>query len=162
MVVDFLDLFLCMMYFCLYQNDGMGVFIDVIVNIGLDQVFFVMGCNFGDFDNDGFLDFYFGIGVFDFWVVVLNLMFKNDVGECFKNVIYVGGFGYIQKGYGISFVDVNNDGDQDIYVVMGGLVSGDVFQNVFFENFGNDNYWFSFCFEGILVNCLVIGVCICL
>ena len=157
MVADFLDLPLRTTYSRLYQNDGTGVFTDVTVNTGLDQVLPAMGCNFGDLDNDGFPDFYLGTGAPDFRAVVPNLMFKNDAGERFKNVTYAGGFGHIQKGHGISFADVNNDGDQDIYAVMGGSVSGDVFQNAFFENPGNDNHWLSLRLEGTSANRSAIG-----
>ena len=30
--------------------------------VGLDMVFATMGSNFGDFDNDGYLDMYLGTG----------------------------------------------------------------------------------------------------
>jgi hypothetical protein len=28
--------------------------------------------------------------------------------------------GHLQKGHGVGFADLDNDGDQDIYIVMGG------------------------------------------
>jgi len=45
----------------LYKNTG-GSFRDVTREVGLERVFMPMGANFGDVDNDGFLDFYLGTG----------------------------------------------------------------------------------------------------
>ena len=40
----------------LYRNLGDGTFRDVTGKVGLDKVLMPMGANFGDIDNDGFLD----------------------------------------------------------------------------------------------------------
>ncbi len=44
----------------LFRNNGDGTFQNITVDIGLDRILYAMGCNFGDLDNDGFLDFYVG------------------------------------------------------------------------------------------------------
>ncbi|MEL7424950.1 MAG: CRTAC1 family protein, partial [Bacteroidota bacterium] len=154
---DYLGLPLRSAYSCLFRNEGNGSFTDVTKEMGLDRILTAMGCNYGDLDNDGFPDFYLGTGAPDFRAVVPNRMFRNAGGERFQDVTYAGGFGHIQKGHGISFADVNNDGDQDVYAVMGGSVSGDVFQNVFFENPGNDNNWITLRLEGTTANRSAIG-----
>ena len=46
----------------LYRNQGDWSFQDVTRQAGLDKVFMPMGANFGDIDNDGFLDIYLGTG----------------------------------------------------------------------------------------------------
>jgi hypothetical protein len=46
----------------LYRNLGNGTFADVTAQVGLDRVYMPMGSNFGDLDNDGYLDFYLGTG----------------------------------------------------------------------------------------------------
>ena len=46
----------------LYRNLGDGSFQDMTRQAGLDKVLMVMGANFGDIDNDGFLDIYLGTG----------------------------------------------------------------------------------------------------
>ena len=46
----------------LYRNDGRGGFADVSAAMGLARGVPSMGANFGDIDNDGFLDFYLGTG----------------------------------------------------------------------------------------------------
>jgi hypothetical protein len=46
----------------LYRNLGNGTFRDVTKKTGLDKVYMPMGANFGDIDNDGYLDIYMGTG----------------------------------------------------------------------------------------------------
>lgn len=141
----------------LYRNDGEGRFTDVTVERKLDRVLSTMGCNFGDLDNDGYNDFYLGTGAPDFRSVVPNRMFKNNGGQAFLDVTTAGNFGHVQKGHGVSFADLDNDGDQDVHAVMGGAVSGDVFQNAFYENPGNDNHWVTLRLVGNKSNRSAIG-----
>jgi hypothetical protein len=61
-------------------------------------------------------------------------MLRNENGKTFSDVSNITGTGHLQKGHGIAFGDIDNDGDQDIYAVMGGGFSGDVYPNVLFEN----------------------------
>ncbi len=84
-------------------------------------------------------------------------MFRNAGGRFFQDVTTSGGFGHLQKGHGIAFGDIDNDGDQDIYAVMGGAFSGDVFQNVLFENPGNENHWITLKLEGVETNRAAFG-----
>ena len=42
----------------------------------------------------------------------------------------------MQKGHAVAFADFDNDGDQDIYAVMGGAYSGDNYRNALFVNPG--------------------------
>ena len=132
----------------LYRNLGNGRFEDVTRTTGLNHVFLTMGCGYGDLDNDGWLDFYLGTGAPDFQALVPNLMWRNQAGKRFQNVTTAGGFGHLQKGHGIAFADLDNDGDQDVYAVMGGAYTGDVFPNALFENPGFGNHWVTLIFEG--------------
>ena len=116
-----------------------------------------MGSNYGDLDNDGFLDFYLGTGDPDLTTLVPNRMFRNADGKFFQDVTTAGGFGHLQKGHGISFADLDNDGDQDIYEVMGGAYSGDNYRNVLYENPGNTNHWITLKLEGVQSNRAAIG-----
>jgi hypothetical protein len=86
-----------------------------------------------------------------------NRMFRNAAGEYFQDVSTSGGFGHLQKGHAISFGDLDNDGDQDIYAVMGGALSGDAFTNVCFENPGHGNHWITLKLEGVRSNRAAIG-----
>jgi hypothetical protein len=141
----------------LYRNRGDGTFEDVTGAAGLDTVLNTMGTNYGDLDNDGWLDLYLATGEPDFASVYPNRMFRNDAGRRFVDVTTAGGFGHVQKGHGVAFTDLDNDGDQDIYAVMGGAYSGDVFFNVLFENPGNDHRWLTLRLEGTSSNRSAIG-----
>jgi hypothetical protein len=142
----------------LYQNNGDNTFTEVSLTTNLTEPVATMGCNFGDLDNDGFLDFYLATGDPNFFSIVPNKMYRNVNGNRFEDVTYSGGFGHIQKGHAIGFGDLDMDGDQDIYAVMGGAVEGDVFQNLLFENpMGNKNNWINIILEGKQSNRSAIG-----
>ena len=76
-------------------------------------------------------------------------MFLNSEGKQFQDVTTSGGVGHLQKGHGVSFADLDNDGDQDIYEVMGGAYWGDNYRNVLYENPGYDNHWITLKLEGV-------------
>jgi hypothetical protein len=84
-------------------------------------------------------------------------MFRNTGNLSFEEVTASGGFGHLQKGHAVSFADLNNNGQQDIYAVMGGAFEGDVFHNVLFRNPGFDNHWITLRLEGRESNRSAIG-----
>jgi hypothetical protein len=141
----------------LYRNRGDGTFADVTREAHLDHVLQAMGSNFGDLDNDGWLDFYLGTGDPDLLTIVPNRMFRNADGKFFQDVTTSGGFGNLQKGHGVSFADLDNDGDQDVHEDMGGAVSSDVYPNVLFLNPGHDNHWIKLQLAGTKANRSGIG-----
>ena len=144
----------------LYRNRGNGTFEDVTRKKGLWRSMFAMGANFGDLNNDGYLDFYIGTGAPDFRMIVPNLMFLNDGGEKFSDVTVEGRFGNIQKGHAIGFGDLDNDGDQDVYAVMGGAVEGDTYHNLLFQNPGWENHWITLALKGKISNRSAVGALI--
>jgi FG-GAP-like repeat/ASPIC and UnbV len=121
----------------LYRNTGQKGFQDVTKEMGLNQVVPTMGANFGDLDNDGFLDFYLGTGAPSYAALMPNYMFRNRGGKHFIDVTAATGTGHLQKGHGVAFGDINNDGSEDIYVNLGGFVPGDSYNKALFANPGN-------------------------
>lgn len=143
----------------LYQNNKDGTFTDVTKKANLDHPILTMGSNFGDLNNDGFLDFYAGTGDPDFRSIQPNRMFLNKRGESFDDVTFHGRFGHLQKGHGVSFADFDRDGDLDIHAVMGGAYEGSVYQNALFENPGGwENHWIGLSLRGKQTNKLALGV----
>jgi len=146
----------------LYINRGDGTFADRTGEARLDKVLYSMGSNYGDLDNDGFLDFYAGTGDPDFRSLMPSRMFRNrGIGRnghiSFEEVTYSGGFGNIQKGHAVAFADINNNGTQDIYINMGGALEGDQYQNLLFENPMIANNWITLKLEGNQSNRSAIG-----
>ena len=142
---------------CLYLGNGTGGFTNAAAEFGLTSVTIPMGANFGDLDNDGFPDFYLGTGYTQYEGLMPNLMFHNIGGTRFTDVTTAGGFGHLQKGHGVSFADLDNDGDQDVFVVLGGALRGDGFSNALFENPGFGNHWLTVKLVGTKSNRSAIG-----
>ena len=141
----------------LYHNNGDGTFTDVTKTVGLNRVILAMGAGFGDLDNDGWLDCYFGTGIPEFEGLLPNRMFRNDHGKSFQDVTTSGGFGQLQKGHAISFADFNRDGNQDIFEVLGGAAPGDTYMSTLLANPGHPNHWLGLKLEGVRSNRSAIG-----
>jgi hypothetical protein len=107
---------------------------------------------------DGYLDFYLATGNPAYQSLVPNKMYLNVNGSRFADVTYAGGFGNVQKGHGVAFGDLDHDGDEDIYVEIGGSFDGDGYYNCLFENpnFDNNN-WLVLNLTGTKANRPAIG-----
>ena len=141
----------------LYRGKGDGGFEEVANQYNLVHPTAPMGCNFGDLDNDGYLDFYLGTGYADYKHLMPNVMYRNQEGRGFVDVTYAGGFGHLQKGHGVAFADFDNDGDQDIFEQMGGAFPGDKFSNVLYKNPGFGSHWLTIQLVGTHSNRSGIG-----
>ena len=141
----------------LYHNEGNGTFRDVTAEVGLDRVFNPMGSNFGDVDNDGFLDFYLGTGTPPYGDILPNVLFHNQQGKKFVDITASSGTGELHKGHGVAFVDLDNDGDEDIVAETGGAVPGDRHAIRLYENPGNGNDWIGLRLVGVKSNRAAIG-----
>jgi hypothetical protein len=142
----------------LYRNvGGTRLFRDVTAEVGLDRVVLPMGCNFGDLDNDGFLDIYLGTGRPSFSYLMPNVLFRNAGGLRFEDVTASTGTGHLQKGHGVAFADWDRDGDADIFLEAGGAVPGDRAHNVLFQNPGFGNNWLTVKLVGTRTNRAALG-----
>jgi len=141
----------------LYRGDGKGGFENVTAAAKLTAPSAPMGSNFGDLDNDGFLDFYLGTGYTAIFQLMPNVMYHNRGGESFADVTIPGGFGHLQKGHAVAFADLDNDGDQDVFEQMGGAYLADKFHDALYENPGLGGNWIALKLIGVESNRSAIG-----
>ncbi|MEE9291477.1 MAG: CRTAC1 family protein, partial [Acidobacteriota bacterium] len=132
----------------LYHNEGDGTFTEVSTKMRLNRVPLAMGCNFGDIDNDGWLDAYYGTGESSLGTIIPNLLFRNDEGRSFQDVTTAVDVGHLQKGHGVAFGDIDNDGDQDLFIELGGFFEIDSAMSALFENPGTPHRWITLRLEG--------------
>jgi hypothetical protein len=140
----------------LYRNEG-GQFTEVASEQGLARPMLPMGSNYGDLDNDGFPDIYLGTGEPGYETVMPNVMFHNRAGRGFEDVSFAGGFAHLQKGHGVAFGDLDNDGDQDLFNQLGGFFPGDSYANALFENPSEGTSWITLLLEGRQANRFAVG-----
>jgi len=133
-------------------------FKNISMNLGLDINSLAGGSVVDDFNNDGYLDI-----VTSSWGLADQIRyFINNGNGTFSEQTQQAGLtgltgGLIQKGHGVSFADIDNDGDQDIYTTIGGALSGGLFQNALFQNPRNSNNWIVIQLEGKTANRCAIG-----
>jgi len=148
------DIFVCndMSEDFLFLNDGTGKFEQVGLMAGIaydingDEMG-SMGVSCGDYDNDGWLDFY----VTSYQEQTAHL-FRNLGDGAFEDVTTMTG---AARGtmhhvtWGNGFVDFDNDGDRDIFVVLGHLQdnvekwddrSAFLVRNILFMNTGDGKF----------------------
>jgi tetratricopeptide (TPR) repeat protein len=141
----------------LYKNMGNGTFRDLTQDVGLDRVFMPMGSNFGDIDNDGFLDIYLGTGNPSYGSLLPNVLLHNKDGKFFTDVTAASGTGELHKGHGVAFADLARNGYEDLLEEVGGAVPGDAHAFRLFENPGNGNDWINLKLIGVKSNRSAIG-----
>jgi ASPIC/UnbV protein/VCBS repeat protein len=141
----------------LYRNNGKGGFEDVTASVKLDHVVPAMGANFGDIDNDGYLDLYLGTGAPSYAALMPNLLYRNHDGKYFVDVTAATGTGHLQKGHGVAFADLDGDGQVDIFENIGGFVPGDAYYRALFKNPGHEGNWISVRLVGSKTNRAAIG-----
>jgi hypothetical protein len=141
----------------LYKNMKDGTFRDVTAEAGLEKVFMPMGANYGDIDNDGFLDIYLGTGNPSYGSLVPNVLLHNHDGKSFVDITASSGTGELHKGHGVAFADLDNRGYEDIVVEIGGATPGDSHALRLFENPGHGNDWISLKLVGVKTNRVAIG-----
>jgi tetratricopeptide (TPR) repeat protein len=141
----------------LYRNKHDGTFEDVTAKVGLDKVFMPMGTNFGDVDDDGYLDIYLGMGSPSYTALLPHTLLRNDRGKFFFDITQSSGTGELHKGHGIVFADLGRQGNEDILAEIGGAVPGDKHAMRVFKNPGNTNDWLNIRLVGVKSNRAAVG-----
>ena len=141
----------------LYLNLGNGTFRDIASEAGLSHPYLPMGANFGDVDNDGFLDIYLATGESKLEILTPNVLLRNVGGKRFENATYAARLGHLQKGHGVAFADFDHDGDQDLFNQLGGFFPADQFHNALFLNPGNAHHYLVIQCVGAVTNRPAIG-----
>jgi hypothetical protein len=118
----------------LRRNDGDGVFVDATEAWSLNRVSFTMGSSVGDLNADGLPDLYLATGSSSLDALQPNVALLNMGGAAYADVTEPARLGHLQKGHGVSFADLDEDGDEDLYVELGGAFANDAFANALFRN----------------------------
>src|SRR5438128_842049 len=108
-----------------FQNDGTGKFKEVGALLGLaydalGNVHGTMGVECADWNNDGWLDFYMTA-----YQRQLATLYRNRGGAYFDDVTRQTGAGtgtYANVTWGTGLVDLDNDGNRDIFIACGHLI----------------------------------------
>ena len=118
-----------------------------------------MGAGVADVDNDGYIDVYLGTGDPQISRLEPNRLFRNNGNRTFSDVTtYVGFARPGNKGHGVGFVDIDEDGDLDIFAQLGGHYPGDHTYNAFYRNLkGSGNNWLELDLRGVKSNRFGIG-----
>lgn len=137
-------------YFTLLDNQGNDRL--VYKNNGINFQADVIGLAHGDFNNDGFIDLFKTSESLQ-----PNRMLLNNQGKGFHDVTINAGIGNYIQGNGVSLGDIDNDGDQDLYIVNGGYVFTDKACDALLENTLESSNWISLKLEGVKANRAAIG-----
>jgi hypothetical protein len=140
-----------------FRGDRSGKFVDVTRQLGLDEPTLPMGCNFGDLDNDGYLDMYLGTGSPEYNMIMPNKLYRNHGGAQFSDISEAAGLSHLQKGHGVAFADLDSDGDNDVFIQMGGAYPVDKCVDALYENPGFDNSYVSVELVGVESNRFGVG-----
>jgi hypothetical protein len=100
-----------------------------------------MAAQFGDIDNDGYLDIYLGTGAPPMDTYEPNVLFRNTGKGTFVDITDSAGVGNLGKGHGATFADYDGDGDLDLYAPIGGAMFGDRQPNSLYRNDGSAHHW---------------------
>ena len=140
----------------LFQNGGNGNFLPNFSEVALISGVCYndmgkeeagMGTDFGDYDNDGWLDL-----TVSNYQTETNTVYHNHDGTFFTDNTITSGIAEVTHGYlgwGIKFFDYDNDGHQDIFVANGHLMDNITLleehvaypqRNLLFRNLGDGRF----------------------
>ena len=143
----------------LFRNNGNGTFTDVTFQSKLYHPMGTMGAGVADLDNDGYLDVYIGTGDPQMSRLEPNRLFHNNGDGTFADVTNFVGFARPgNKGHGVAFIDIDDDGALDMFAQLGGHYPGDHAYNAFYHNLkAGQNHWLEVDLRGVKSNRMAVG-----
>ena len=136
----------------LYRNSKDGSFQDATYRADLGRSHGSVGAHFGDFDNDGFPDIYLANGGAEITRLEADALLYNRGDGRFVEIGRRVGLEQLGRGYGVSLADWDGDGDQDIYVPIGGTYPGDQHPNKLYRNDSPPRSWITLRLQGTKSN----------
>ena len=136
----------------LYRNEGNGTFTDATESAGIGDTRWTVGATFFDYDRDGRLDLYVGgYLLFDpdyrYYYAAdafpgplsypgqRDTLYRNLGDGTFEDVTKAAGVGSPDgRAMGIAACDIDNDGDEDLYVANDGM------ENYLYRNRGDGSF----------------------
>ena len=131
----------------LYINNGDKTFTENTAAYGLEDPYEGMGLAIADCDGNGYFDIYLTNVTEMGFDQQINKLFLNTGNSLFINKSVEAGVSLAGWGWGTEFFDLENDGDEDLFV--GNGYFSQVFANRFFRNDTDSD---SVHFEEIAVN----------
>ena len=166
----------------LYHNNGDGTFTEQLEKSMRHISAASMGADMADVNNDAFPDifvtdmlpepdyriktttsfdgpdrFKFTSSVGYYNQFTRNTFQLNNGDGTFSEIACLGNMEATDWSWGALLFDMDNDGDQDVYIVTGGAVEGDIGNNILYENPGNRNHWITLFLEGKTCNRDALG-----
>lgn len=163
----------------LFRNEGLGSpdaqgrkawrFREVTAAAGINETVHSFPTWFFDYDNDGFEDlFVSGYWLRDVGEVAADYLgqrhqaakprlYRNLGNGTFTNLTAAVHLDRVCHTMGCNFGDLDHDGDQDVYLVVGGAFVGDHYPNALFLNPGHGNHWLKLQCVGTRCNRVAIG-----
>ncbi|MEZ5277788.1 MAG: FG-GAP-like repeat-containing protein [Opitutaceae bacterium] len=134
----------------LFRNEGASGFYDAVRAIPSAASVAANGSAWGDFDNDGWIDFFIANGNGS------NLLYHNEGGDRFRLVVPTPPVDDKLGSLRCAWVDFDNDGDLDLSVTNEPIDdSGHSFQ--LFRNEGGTNHWIMIRLVGTVSNRTAFG-----
>ena len=137
----------------LYRNNGDSTFTRINEGPGADVGYLSAGCDWGDYDNDGFLDLFLASGMLG------NCLYHNSGNGTFTQIAAGPGADSGYYSIGCDWGDYDNDGFLDLFVANGTLLDPQPTQlnNFLYHNNGNSNSWLKVKLVGTVSNRAAIG-----
>jgi len=109
----------------LYFNNGDGTFTDITLEAGITNDSRVFSANMVDVNRDGWLDIYISNSQSD------NVLYLNDGAEnpSFSDYTTAAGLKDTRHCMGAVFFDMDNDGDEDLYVTHDANIPNTLYEN---------------------------------